>query len=139
MCIRDSLYERDGGFQLIVTELMLDGAGALGIAFERLKQALAAQGLFDTAKKRPIPPFPSTIGLVTSASGAALQDILSVAQRRNPSVSLILAPAAAVSYTHLSRRPKGSPAFSVLFQTSLPYHRAEARGGSRNERGNPSL
>ena len=89
-----TLYERDGGFQLIVTELMLDGAGALGIAFERLKQALAAQGLFDTAKKRPIPPFPSTIGLVTSASGAALQDILSVAQRRNPSVSLILAPAA---------------------------------------------
>lgn len=89
-----TLYERDGAFQMIVSELMLDGAGALGLAFEQLKEKLAAQGLFSEDRKRPIPPNPRIIGIVTSPSGAALHDIVSVAQRRNPSVLLLLAPAA---------------------------------------------
>ncbi|MCI6026826.1 MAG: exodeoxyribonuclease VII large subunit [Oscillospiraceae bacterium] len=89
-----TLYERDGAFQMTVSELMLDGAGALGLAFEQLKEKLAAQGLFSEDRKRPIPPNPRIIGIVTSPSGAALHDIVSVAQRRNPSVLLLLAPAA---------------------------------------------
>ena len=88
-----TLYERDGGFQLIVSELMLDGAGAQGFAFERQKQLLAAKGYFDARNKRPIPSNPAGVGVVTSDSGAALQDIISVVMRKNPSVRLLLAPA----------------------------------------------
>lgn len=88
-----TLYERDGGFQLIVSELMLDGAGAQGFAFEKQKQLLAAKGYFDEHKKRPIPYNPAVVGVVTSDSGAALPDIISVIARKNPSVQLLLAPA----------------------------------------------
>ncbi len=88
-----TLYERDGGFQLIVSELMLDGAGAQGFAFEKQKQLLAAKGYFDEHKKRPIPYNPAVVGVVTSDSGAALHDIISVIARKNPSVQLLLAPA----------------------------------------------
>lgn len=87
-----TLYERDGAFQMTVSELMLDGAGTLGLAFEQLKEKLAAQGLFSEDRKRPIPQNPRTIGIVTSPSGAALHDIVSVAQRRNPSVLLAAGP-----------------------------------------------
>lgn len=88
-----TLYERDGTFQLMVSELMLDGAGAQGFAFERQKQLLAAKGYFDTNKKRAIPSNPATIGVVTSDSGAALHDIISVIARKNPTVQILLAPA----------------------------------------------
>ncbi len=88
-----TLYERDGGFQLMVSELMLDGAGAQGFAFERQKQLLAAKGYFDESKKRPLPSNPAVVGIVTSNSGAALHDIISVITRKNPSVRLLLAPA----------------------------------------------
>ena len=88
-----TLYERDGGFQLIVSELMLDGAGAQGFAFERQKQLLGAKGYFDEGKKRPIPYNPAVVGVVTSDSGAALHDIISVVTRKNPAVRLLLAPA----------------------------------------------
>ncbi len=88
-----TLYERDGGFQLMVSELMLDGAGAQGFAFERQKQLLAAKGYFDADKKRSIPYNPPVVGVVTSDSGAALHDIISVITRKNPSVRLLLAPA----------------------------------------------
>lgn len=88
-----TLYERDGAFQLVVSELMLDGAGAQGFAFERQKQLLAAKGYFDETHKRPIPKNPATVGVVTSDSGAALHDILSVLVRKNPTVQILLAPA----------------------------------------------
>lgn len=88
-----TLYERDGGFQLIVSELMLDGAGAQGFAFEKQKQLLAAKCYFDESKKRPLPSNPAVVGVVTSDSGAALHDIISVIMRKNPSVQLLLAPA----------------------------------------------
>ncbi len=88
-----TLYERDGTFQLMVSELMLDGAGAQGFAFEKQKQLLAAKGYFDANKKRPIPSNPATIGVVTSDSGAALHDIISVIARKNPTVQILLAPA----------------------------------------------
>ncbi len=87
-----TVYEPRGQYQLRVTEVELQGVGALQLAFERLKQKLNAEGLFATARKRPIPRFAEQIGLVTSPTGAALQDILSVVERRNPSLSLVLAP-----------------------------------------------
>lgn len=88
-----TLYERDGAFQLMVSELMLDGAGAQGFAFEKQKQLLAVKGYFDEGRKRPIPPNPMIVGVVTSDSGAALHDIISVVARKNPTVQLLLAPA----------------------------------------------
>lgn len=89
-----SVYERDGVYQLYVYDLMPEGVGSLSLAFEQRKEKLAAQGLFDPAHKKPIPEFPSVVGVVTSEQGAALRDILIVLGRRNPLVTVRLAPAA---------------------------------------------
>ncbi len=89
-----SVYERDGVYQLYVYDLMPDGVGSLSLAFEQRKEKLAAQGLFDAAHKRPIPEFPSVVGVVTSEQGAALRDILNILGRRNPLATVRLAPAA---------------------------------------------
>lgn len=89
---RISLYERDGTFQMVVEYLFLDGAGAAQQAFDQLKARLGAEGLFEAAHKKPLPAFPAKLGLVTSKTGAALQDILNVAQRRCPLARLLLAP-----------------------------------------------
>jgi exodeoxyribonuclease VII large subunit len=87
-----TVYEPRGQYQLRVINLELQGAGKLQAAFERLKQKLQAEGLFATARKRPIPKFPSRIGLVTSLDGAALHDVLHVIQRRNPALQIFFAP-----------------------------------------------
>lgn len=89
---RISVYEAGGVYQLYVDQLQPAGRGDLAAAFERLKVKLAAEGLFDTDHKQPIPPFPTKIGIVTSADAAALRDILNVLQRRNPLVSVLIAP-----------------------------------------------
>ncbi|MGH8192664.1 MAG: exodeoxyribonuclease VII large subunit, partial [Rhodanobacteraceae bacterium] len=77
-----SLYEPRGSFQLIVEEMEDAGEGALRRAFELLKAKLAAEGLFDAERKRALPGFPRRLGVVTSATGAAVRDVLSVARRR---------------------------------------------------------
>jgi len=87
-----TVYEARGQYQLIVREVELQGVGALQIAFEKLKQKLAAEGLFAPERKRPLPEFPQRIGLVTSPTGAAIRDVLHVVQRRNPALEIILAP-----------------------------------------------
>jgi exodeoxyribonuclease VII large subunit len=87
-----TVYEPRGRYQIIVAEIELQGLGALQQAFERLKARLAAEGLFDPARKRPLPRFPQRIGLVTSPTGAALRDILTVVRRRHPALELVLAP-----------------------------------------------
>ncbi|MGH7975834.1 MAG: exodeoxyribonuclease VII large subunit [Limisphaerales bacterium] len=87
-----TVYEARGQYQLIVRAMELQGVGALQIAFEKLKQKLAAEGLFAQERKRPLPKFPQRIGLVTSPTGAAIRDVLHVVQRRNPSLEIILAP-----------------------------------------------
>ena len=87
-----SVYERDGAYQLYVNALTPEGAGALALAFEQLKEKLHAEGLFDEAHKQPLPRFPRRIGIVTSSAGAVLRDIHKVAKRRWPSVQLILCP-----------------------------------------------
>lgn len=89
-----TLYDRDGSFQIIASELMPDGAALSGFAFEKQKQLLAAKGYFNEERKRLIPNNPQTVGVVTSDSGAALHDIISVFERRNPTVKVIFAPAA---------------------------------------------
>ena len=90
--VRVSLYEARGEFQLIVEHLEEAGEGALLRAFEQLKAKLAAEGLFDAAKKRPLPKLPSRIGVITSATGAAIRDVLSVLSRRFPLVDVEVIP-----------------------------------------------
>src|ERR1035437_1151383 len=87
-----TVYEPRGQYQLRVTEVELQGIGALQAAFEKLKQALKAEGLFATERKRALPRYPQRLGLVTSPTGAAIRDVLHVVERRNPALEIILAP-----------------------------------------------
>jgi exodeoxyribonuclease VII large subunit len=89
---RLTIYEARGRFQLSVNAIEPAGAGALALAFEQLKQKLAAEGLFDPERKRPLPFLPRRLGVVTSAQGAVIRDIVRVAHRRFP-VPILLAPA----------------------------------------------
>lgn len=87
-----TLYEARGDFQLTVEFIQKAGLGTLFEAFERLKKALSAEGLFETATKRPIPAFPKAIGIVTSADAAALRDVLTTLKRRNPNIPVVIYP-----------------------------------------------
>jgi exodeoxyribonuclease VII large subunit len=89
---RVGLYEARGDFQLVVDHLEEAGEGELRRQFEALKQRLAAEGLFDESRKRALPRFPRRIGIVTSASGAALRDVLNVLRRRSRGVGLLIYP-----------------------------------------------
>lgn len=89
---RVSLYERDGTYQLYATDMFQSGIGLQHLAFEKLKEKLYKEGLFDESRKKSLPPYPFTVGVATSATGAALQDIISVTQRRFPCAKLIVAP-----------------------------------------------
>lgn len=88
-----NVYERDGKYQLYANEIILDGQGLLYERFERLKKSLEEEGLFDSSHKKPIPPYPRRVGVVTASTGAAIQDIINISRRRNPYVQLILYPA----------------------------------------------
>ena len=88
-----SVYEVAGEYQLYVDTLFPAGQGALHLAFEQLKAALAAEGLFAQERKRPLPFLPRAVGVVTSPTGAALRDIVSVLRRRHPTVDIVLSPA----------------------------------------------
>lgn len=90
---RLSSYERDGVYQLYVNEMQPDGIGALHIKFEKLKEKLSKEGLFDERYKKQIPRFPKTIGVVTSPTGAAIRDIINVLKRRWKNVDIIIYPA----------------------------------------------
>ena len=87
-----AVYERDGVYQLYVDSLIPEGTGDLALAFEQLKEKLAAEGLFDPARKQPLPTFPKKIGVVTSSAGAVLRDIYRVSKRRWPGIQLVLYP-----------------------------------------------
>lgn len=89
---RVSLFERDGQYQLYIDDMQPDGIGALNLAFEQLKQRLSAEGLFNDEYKKPIPARCGRIGVVTSATGAVIQDIKNVVSRRYPLAHIILAP-----------------------------------------------
>ena len=87
-----TVYEARGQYQLIVSSAELQGVGALQAAFERLKEKLAAEGLFKLERKRKLPRYPQRIGLVTSPTGAAIRDVLHVIQRRQPGLEIIFVP-----------------------------------------------
>jgi exodeoxyribonuclease VII large subunit len=85
-----TVYEPRGQYQLRILAVELHGIGALQAAFEKLKQKLNAEGLFARERKRPLPCYPQRIGLVTSATGAAIRDVLHVVERRNPALEIVL-------------------------------------------------
>src|SRR6267143_2033321 len=89
---RVTVYEPKGDYQVIVEYAEPKGVGALQLAFEQLKARLAAEGLFDQARKRPLPFLPRRIGVVTSPTGAAIRDIVQVAHKRDPGVTIVLNP-----------------------------------------------
>lgn len=89
---RVSVFERDGAYQLYIDDMQPAGAGALAVAFEQLKLKLAAKGLFDAERKKPIPEIPQRVGVVTSDTGAAIHDIINIITRRFPMTELVIAP-----------------------------------------------
>ena len=90
---RVASYVRDGQYQLYADSMEPDGVGALYVAFEQLKQRLAAQGVFAPEKKKPLPKIPKTIGVITSPTGAAVRDIINIATRRFPFAKIVVYPA----------------------------------------------
>ncbi|MFD3157389.1 exodeoxyribonuclease VII large subunit [Haloimpatiens sp. FM7330] len=89
---RVSTYPKEGLYQLYCNEMEIEGIGQLHIAFEKLKKKLENQGLFDEDNKKRLPKYPRKIGVITSASGAAVRDVINVAKRRNPFVDLLIYP-----------------------------------------------
>ena len=89
-----SLYDVTGTYQIYIEDMQPDGVGALSLAFEQLKEKLRTEGLFDEAHKKPLPPFPKRIGVITSPTGAAVQDILRMLKRRYPVAEIIMCPVA---------------------------------------------
>jgi len=89
---RVSLYERDGQYQLYADDIIPDGIGALNLAYEQLKERLEREGLFDITHKKTIPPMPETVAVITSPTGAALQDILNILARRYPLAAVRVYP-----------------------------------------------
>jgi exodeoxyribonuclease VII large subunit len=90
---RISIYEKAGNYQLYVDRMENDGLGGLFQAFEKLKQNLAQEGLFDPERKRPLPQLPQKIGIITSPTGAAVQDMIKILRRRRPRLDILIFPA----------------------------------------------
>ncbi len=89
---RISVFPRDGAYQLYCTSLSADGIGDLYVAFEQLKEKLYREGLFDPAHKKPLPPYPQRIAIVTSSAGAAVHDMIRILRRRYPLAKVLLLP-----------------------------------------------
>jgi exodeoxyribonuclease VII large subunit len=90
---RVSVYEQRGQMQLVAETMEPVGAGSLQLAFEQLKERLKAEGLFDAARKRPLPLFPRAVGIVTSPTGAVIRDFLNIVSRRHSGLNVLLCPA----------------------------------------------
>lgn len=127
---RIEVYAARGSYQMIVEALQLQGIGALQAAFEELKARLAAEGLFATERKRPLPAFPRRIGIVTSPSGAAVQDVLNVLARRAPGLHIQIYPALVQGEGSVEQVVRGLDYFS---QSGWPDLVILARGGGSLE------
>ncbi|HSW10597.1 MAG TPA: exodeoxyribonuclease VII large subunit [Bacillota bacterium] len=127
---RIGVYDRDGAYQLYVEQVMPDGVGSAFLAFEQLKARLDKEGLFAAGRKRRLPRFPRAVGVVTSPSGAALRDILTVSRRRYPGVRLILAPAAVQGESAAAEVARGIALVSQVAEVDVVI---VARGGGSLE------
>ncbi len=127
---RISVYERDGIYQIYAEEIVPDGVGALYAAYEKLKAELEAAGLFDVSRKKPLPPFPGRIGVVTAKTGAAVQDILNVTGRRYPLAEIVFVP---VSVQGISAAPEIAGAIQFLNNHNLCDVMIVGRGGGSIE------
>ncbi len=127
---RIDVYEPRGEYQLLVEAVEPQGYGALQLAFEQLKKKLADEGLFDPARKRPLPRFPGRIGIVTSPSGAVIRDILQVLERRFPGLHVRLYPAQVQGAGSIEEVTAGLDWFS---QSRWPDVVILARGGGSLE------
>ena len=127
---RATLYERDGAFQVYVNNMFPDGIGSAQLAFEQLKAKLDREGLFAAERKKPLPRFPKCIGLVTSKTGAALQDIRNVIGRRWPAVRLLLCP---VSVQGFEAADEIAAAIDRLDKSGQVDEIIVARGGGSRE------
>ena len=125
-----SVYERDGVYQLYVEQMMQAGAGALHMAYEKLKAKLLAEGLFDEDRKRPLPFLSQKIGIVTSPTGAAIRDLLSIIRRRNPSVSVYIVPAIVQGKEGISSICQS---LDILYQQDMDVIITGRGGGSLEE------
>jgi len=104
---RLTVYDPRGEYQIVVDHMEPKGLGALQLAFEQLKEKLAREGLFDSARKRPLPTLPQKIGIVTSPTGAAIRDILQIIDRRFANVHILLYPVRVQGGGWLPGRPLG--------------------------------
>lgn len=127
---RATLYERDGAFQVYVNEMFPDGIGAAQLAFEQLKAKLEQEGLFAAEHKKPLPAYPKCIGVVTSRTGAALQDIRNVIGRRWPAAKLLLCP---VNVQGFEAAQQVADAIGTLDKSGKVDEIIVARGGGSRE------
>ena len=115
---RVTVFPRDGAYQLYCNTLTADGAGDLYVAFEQLKEKLAKEGLFDPAHKKPIPKYPHTIAIITSAAGAAIMDMLRILGKRYPLTKVKLLPVrvqGAEAPAELAGAPRGGGSMEDLW------------------------
>ncbi len=117
---RVSLYERDGAFQVYIDDLQPDGAGALQVAFEQLKNRLGAEGLFDESRKRSLPRYPKRVGVITAATGAAVRDIFNVLGRRYPLAEVVLLPVLVQGEGAPAQLVHALTAFEAMRQAAAP-------------------
>jgi exodeoxyribonuclease VII large subunit len=115
-----TVYEARGQYQLVVQHVQEEGLGALQARFEALKAKLAAEGLFDAARKHPLPAFPARIGVVTSPTGAAIRDFLKVLHRRMPSIEVVVHPVRVQGRGAASEIARAIRDFSEAPENGLP-------------------
>ncbi|MGB6721732.1 MAG: exodeoxyribonuclease VII large subunit, partial [Terracidiphilus sp.] len=127
---RVSVYEQRGQMQLVAETMEPVGAGSLQLAFEQLRERLKAEGLFEAARKRPLPAFPRTVGIVTSPTGAVIRDFLSIVARRHSGLNVLLYP---VSVQGDSASAEIEAALADLNAASLVDLIVLARGGGSLE------
>jgi exodeoxyribonuclease VII large subunit len=127
---RVSVYEQRGQMQLVAETMEPVGAGSLQLAFEQLKQRLKNEGLFDADRKRPLPAFPRTVGIITSPTGAVIQDFLNIVARRHSGLSVLICP---VSVQGDSAPGEVEAALAELNQSGLVDVIVLARGGGSLE------
>ena len=125
-----TLYAARGQFQIQVSTARPIGAGALAIAFEQLKKKLEAEGLFDEARKRPLPFLPRQVGIVTSPQGAAIRDILNILRRRHPDLGITIYPARVQGDTAAEEIAEGIRALNRMARFDVVI---VARGGGSAE------